>query len=103
MKTSELTIADNIAGDDLLQIVDVNDPTMNVLTGTNKRITATLASNELFDFVEANSVVGNQLKIWKTGFEQRQLLASQLIGEQTHDRNCGKTFFNGTLRNPVGQ
>lgn len=57
MKTSELTIADNIAGDDLLQIVDVNDPTMNVLTGTNKRITATLASNELFDFVEANSVV----------------------------------------------
>jgi hypothetical protein len=57
MKTSQLTVADNIAGDDLLQIVDVNDPTMNVVTGTNKRITATLASNQLFNLVDANSVV----------------------------------------------
>jgi hypothetical protein len=57
MKTSQLTIADNIAGDDLLQIVDVNDPTMNIVTGTNKRITASLASNQLFNLVEANSVV----------------------------------------------
>lgn len=46
-KISQLTTATTLASDDLLEVVDVSDPSMSVTSGTNKKITASTLANQL--------------------------------------------------------
>lgn len=72
IKLTSLIPADNIASNDLFEVVDVNDPTMSSVTGTNKRVTAQLLANSLSNMVtnSANIVVnsgGNAVRVNQSG------------------------------------
>ena len=60
IKTSALSSATNIATTDLIQVVDVNDPTM-APTGTNKKATAQVVGNNL-PVVATGSTTSRKLK-----------------------------------------
>jgi hypothetical protein len=72
IKLTSLIPADNIATNDLFEVVDVSDPTMSSITGTNKRVTAQILANGLSSIITGGANItadtsGNAVRIKQSG------------------------------------